>query len=119
MLEELTKTSHRNYSTGFYFGKENATQTTNTSSYIREYDLLGVVLKTENGTLYAQQRGKFNLGDEVEILQPNGENILLTPEKLFDENGEEITSTTHPMMNFSFKTDLEIPRLSIIRKKAD
>ncbi len=118
VLEELTKTSHRNYSTGFYFGAENATQTTNTSSYIREYDLLAVVLRTENGTLFAQQRGKFELGDEIEILQPNGENILFTPEKIFDEKGEEISSTPHSMMNFSFKIDLDIPRLSIIRRKA-
>ena len=70
-MEELTKTSHRRYSTGFYFGPENAIQTTDTSSYVREWDLLGVVEDWKDGVLYCSQRGKFTLGDEIEILQPS------------------------------------------------
>ena len=118
VLEELTKTSHRRYSTGFYFGRENATQTTDSSTYIREWDLLGVVEKWENGTLYCSQRGKFVLGDNLEILQPNGTVIPFTPIKIFDEEGNEIENTAHSMMPYSVPCESEIAPLSIIRKMA-
>ena len=118
VLDELTKTSHRRYSTGFYFGRENATQTTDNSTYIREWDLLGVVEKWEDGTLYCSQRGKFVLGDELEILQPDGSVIPFVPAKIFDEEGNEIDNTAHSMMPYSVPCDTEIAPMSIIRKLA-
>lgn len=119
VLDELTKTSHRRYSTGFYFGPENATQTTDTSSYVREWDLLGVVEKWENGTLYCSQRGKFTLGEEIEILCPDGSTIKHTPTVLKDDSGEVITSTPHSKMLYSMDCPHEIEPMSIIRKLAN
>ena len=118
VLEELTKTSHRRYSTGFYFGRDNATQTTDSSTYIREWDLLGVVEKWEDGTLYCSQRGKFVLGDRLEILQPDGTVVPFVPSKIFDEEGNEIESTAHSMMPYSVPCETEIAPLSILRKLA-
>ncbi len=118
VLEELTKTSHRRYSTGFYFGRDNATQTTDSSTYIREWDLLGVVEKCENGKIYCSQRGKFVVGDTLEILQPNGSVEQITPNKIFDQDGNEIESTAHSMMKYSLDCDIEIAPMSIIRKIA-
>lgn len=118
VLEELTKTSHRRYSTGFYFGRDNATQTTDSSTYIREWDLLGVVEKCENDKIYCSQRGKFVVGDTLEILQPNGSVEQITPNKIFDQDGNEIESTAHSMMKYSLDCDIEIAPMSIIRKIA-
>ena len=116
VINELTKTSHRRYSTGFYFGRENATQSTDSSQYIREWDLLGVATKWEDGTLYCSQRGKFNLGDEIEILSPNGETVTIIPLEIFNENGESIESTPHSMMNYCIKCDIPVEEMSILRK---
>lgn len=118
VLEELTKTSHRRYSTGFYFGRDNATQTTDSSTYIREWDLLGVAEKWEDGILYCTQRGKFTAGDELEILQPDGSVVKIVAEKIFDENGDEIENTAHSMMPFSIECAAEIKPMSILRKPA-
>ncbi|MEG1800482.1 MAG: U32 family peptidase [Oscillospiraceae bacterium] len=118
VMEELTKTSHRRYSTGFYFGRDNATQTTNSSSYIREWDLLAVVKSCENGVLYCSQRGKFNLGDEIEILQPSGDVMKFIPTKIWDEKGEEINNTAHAMMDFSVPCPTQVEPMSILRKPA-
>ena len=118
VLEELTKTSHRRYSTGFYFGRENATQTTDSSTYIREWDLLAVAEKWENGILYCSQRGKFVVGDEIEALSPDGSVIRFTPEKIFDADGNEIESTAHSMMPFSIPCDTVIAPMSVLRKLA-
>ena len=119
VMEELTKTSHRRYSTGFYFGPENATQTTDTSSYVREYDLLGVVEKWEDGILYCSQRGKFNLGDEIEVLQPTGDTLKFTPSWIKNADGENVLSTPHSKMAFTVDCPVEIRTMSIMRKKAE
>lgn len=118
-MEELTKTSHRRYSTGFYFGPENATQTTDTSSYVREWDLLGVVEGWKDGVLYCSQRGKFNLGDEIEILQPSGDTLKFIPNWIKNAEGEEITSTPHSKMSYTIDCPVEIRPMSILRKKAE
>ena len=119
VMEELTKTSHRRYSTGFYFGPENAIQTTDTSSYVREYDLLGVVEKWEDGVLYCSQRGKFNLGDEIEVLQPSGDTLKFTPNWIKNAEGENVESTPHSKMEFIVDCPFEIKPMSIMRKKAE
>ena len=118
-MEELTKTSHRRYSTGFYFGPENAIQTTDTSSYVREWDLLGVVEDWKDGVLYCSQRGKFTLGDEIEILQPSGDTIKFTPNWIKNAEGENVESTPHSKMAFTVDCPVEIRPMSILRKKAE
>lgn len=118
-MEELTKTSHRRYSTGFYFGPENAIQTTDTSSYVREWDLLGVVEDWKDGVLYCSQRGKFTLGDEIEILQPSGDTIKFTPNWIKNAEGENVESTPHSKMSFTVDCPVEIRPMSILRKKAE
>ena len=118
-MEELTKTSHRRYSTGFYFGPENATQTTDTSSYVREWDLLGVVEEWKDGVLYCSQRGKFTLGDEIEVLQPSGDTFRFTPNWIKNAEGENVESTPHSKMAFTVDCPAEIRPMSIMRKKAE
>ena len=45
-LEEVKKVSHRDYTTGFFFGRPGAEeQNYENSSYIRNYDIVGVVLE--------------------------------------------------------------------------
>ena len=46
---ELTRTSHRHYSPGFYFGREQAKQATDSATYIREWEFVGTVDSWENG----------------------------------------------------------------------
>ncbi len=116
VTEELTKTSHRRYSTGFYFGPEHAIQSTDTSNYVREYELLAVVEDCKDGEIYCSQRGKFELGAEIEILQPNGENLKFTPKYIIDEEGNSITSTPHAKMKYKIDCPHEVEPMSILRK---
>lgn len=48
VIEELNRTSHRHYSPGFYFGKEQAQQTPS-HTYVRDWDFIGTVESWENG----------------------------------------------------------------------
>ena len=72
-LDELCKVSHRPYTTGFYFGRPGAdAQVYETSSYIRDYELIGIVRSydPESGRMIVTQRNRFFEGDEIEIMQP-------------------------------------------------
>ena len=71
--DELCKVSHRPYSTGFYFGKPTENEQVYTSSsYIRDYDIAGIVTDYDETTKTAtiSQRNKFVIGEEVEIIRP-------------------------------------------------
>lgn len=89
-FNEVLKVSHRPYTTGFYFGKtdENA-QVYETSSYIRDYDIVGLVTSYDETTGIAtvEQRNKFSVGDTVEIIQPGKPYFSQKVEWLKDASG--------------------------------
>lgn len=115
VYDEVRKVSHREYCTGFFFGDGKSNQYYENSGYIRNYDIVAVVDKCENGYLYLTQRNKFCKGDEVEILTIDGAPIVITVDAMFNEHGEEIDSAPHSMMKMKIKSDLVVPPMSIIR----
>ena len=115
--DEVFKVSHRAYCTGFFFGHPKQSQYYGDGGYIREYDVVAVVEGCSNGRIYAQQRNKFNKGDELEILSPEGEPVKLVAEQMFDEYGNEIETANHAMMKLSITSDIVVPNNSIIRMK--
>lgn len=115
--DEVFKVSHRDYCTGFFFGHPKNCQYYENSGYIREYDVVGIVDKCENGIIYATQRNKFNKGDELEILSPIGEPVVVKADFIMDEYGNEIETANHAMMKFMLKNDGDFPQNSIIRMK--
>ena len=116
VYEELTRTSHRHYSPGFYFGREQARQATDSATYIREWEFVGTVEGWENGAASCQQRGKWSLGDTLEALCPDGRSIPLSPEWIENEAGERVESTPHAMEKYTIPTP-ELPPMSLLRRK--
>ena len=117
--DEVFKVSHRKYCTGFFFGHPKDCQYYETGGYIRNYDVVAVIDRCENGIVYATQRNRFFAGDELEILSPGCKPEIITPDKIFDEHGEEISTVNHAMMKFSFKCDAVFPAGTVIRKAAE
>lgn len=118
--DELNKTSHRNYSTGFFYGRDNATQNDKQGGYIREWQLLGVVEECNGEKIKCSQRGKFKKGDTLEILTPSGNTIEYAPEVIWDDKNTLIEATPHAKMIFYIpkpNTDECIEPYSILRKK--
>lgn len=118
VLAELTRTSHRHYSPGFYFGREQARQATDSATYIREWEFVGTVESWENGVASCQQRGKWSLGDTLEVLCPDGRSIPLHPEWIKNEAGENVESTPHAMEKYTIPTP-ELPPMSLLRRKVE
>ena len=117
LKDEVFKVSHRAYCTGFFFGHPKESQYYENSGYVREYDVVAIVDRCENGRIYAEQRNKFNLGDEVEVLSPEGEPEKFTVTEMFDEYGSSIETANHAAMRFSIASERIFPKNSIIRIK--
>lgn len=115
--DEVFKISHRKYCTGFFFGHPKESQYYENSGYIREYDVVAIVDECKDGILYATQRNRFRVGDEVEIISPGEKFDALTITELFDENGESFEVANKAMMKFSFRCDKVYPTNAIIRMK--
>ncbi len=96
--EEISKCTHRRYTTGFYFGKtDETTQIYDSSTYINEYIYLGSVEELdERGFARIRQRNKFCQGDRIEIMKPDGRNLSAAVKHLYNEEGVEMESAPHP-----------------------
>ena len=116
VLEELTRTSHRHYSPGFFFGREQARQNTSSAAYIRDWEFVGTVEDWQDGVAFCQQRGKWSLGDTLEALTPDGSCIPLSPEWIKNEAGETVASTPHAMERYTIPTP-SLPPMSLLRRK--
>lgn len=119
-FDELCKVSHRPYTTGFYFGKpDENSQVYTSSSYIRDYDLIGIVQSydSETGIATVTQRNRFFKGDEIEIIQPMKPFFTQTVESMTDENGTEIDVANHAEQIVLIKTALPVSAGAMLRKK--
>lgn len=120
ILNELEKVSHREYTSGFYFGKPTEEQQLYTSNtYIQEYGIVGVVRSwdKESKTAVIEQRNKFEQGDTLEVLTPMGENFTITASDMKDENGEPIASAPHAQMIVTLHSDKPMGEYCVLRKK--
>jgi putative protease len=118
-LENLQKVSHRKYHTGFYFGE--AKQIYESSAYIRNYDIVGIVREydAESGRAVIEQRNKVFDGDKVSILRPVGDDIEITLEDMRDSNGNKIEAAPSAQMIFSIKSSVELKPEDIIIKSKE
>lgn len=118
-LEEVTKVSHREYCTGFFYGRENASQRYETSSYVRNCDVVAIVKECRNGRIFLTQRNRFFAGDTLEVLSPGKPPVSITAQDLQNEAWESIETANHAMMDCSIGCDVVFPPKSVVRKLVD
>ena len=95
--DEIGKCTYRQFSTGFYFGKPtHENQIYDSNTYINEYIYLGTILdKDSDGQVLIQQKNKFCVGDEIEIMKPDGRDIITKVIGMKNERGEAVDSCPH------------------------
>ena len=119
-LDEISKASHREYTKGFYFQKPGADEQVYTnSSYIREYDFVGLVLEYDKATGVAkvEQRNRIFEGEEVEIVPPEGDFFIQVIKDLKNEEGNAISVAPHAQMILYIPIEKEVRPYTILRKK--
>ncbi len=120
ILDEMTKVSYRDYCTGFFYDApfDNA-QISYKGGYNREWDVMAVVEKWENGIAYCSQRNRFFEGDELECMIAGEKPFTVTAKNIRDENGEPVDCTRHPMMSFTFECEIPLRENTLLRKQRD
>ncbi|MFO7897102.1 MAG: U32 family peptidase [Candidatus Cloacimonadales bacterium] len=91
---ELDKVSHRVYTEAFFDSFDSmSTQYHETSSYIRDYQFLGIVVKSGKSPEIAI-RAKFSVGDQIEFIFPDpSKDFSITVEEIFDTEKKQLTFT--------------------------
>lgn len=116
LFGELDKVSHRDYSTGFYFGPFRNGQDFSDQSYRREWDVIAVVEKTAGERAFCRQRNRFAEGDKAELLEPGGFSRAVRLEGLLDAEGQPLREAATPDMELSLRFPFVPKPWSVLRK---
>ena len=96
-LDQISKCTYRQFTTGFYFGKpSDEMQIYDNNTYVSEYIYLGIVYDIdERGFAKIEQRNKFSVGDEIEIMKPDGTDVKVRVNGMYTEDGTAVESCPH------------------------
>ena len=97
-LDQISNCTYRQFTTGFFFGKpDESAQIYDNNTYVKEYTYLGIIGEcTADGLYRIEQRNKFSVGEQIEIMKPDGRNIPVVVHRIVDEEGQEMQSAPHP-----------------------
>ena len=119
--EQISNCTYRQFTTGFFFGKpSDEAQIYDSNTYIKEYTYLGVVGECNVDGLYAiEQRNKFSVGETIEIMKPNGDNIEVVVKRIVNEDGEDMPSAPHPKQKLWIDLGQPLDQFDILRRKEE
>ena len=117
LKEELNKTSHRQYTTGFYFGS-NDKECLNSSMPVQTSEFMAIVLSDSDGEkVLVEQRNRFKIGDVLEVLSPNDTfNNKIELKKMTVIKKIEITDAKNVQQKLYIYTKLKLKKGDILRK---
>ncbi len=114
---ELENTSHRRYTTGFYFGA-NDKEYILTSMPVQKSEFMAIVLEdAKDGKVLIEQRNRFKIGDELEVLSPADtfENKIKVT-KMENLKNEEVVDALKVQEKLYLYTDLQLKTGDILRR---
>ena len=118
-LNQITNCTYRQFTTGFYFGKPSEeSQIYDNNTYVREYTYLGIAGEANGNVCRIEQRNKFSVGEEIEIMKPDGRNIPATVLSITDEDGASQESAPHPKQVLYVKLSEQAEVYDILRREA-
>ena len=116
--EEIGKCTYREFTTGFYFGKPTTdSQIYDSNTYVKNYTYLGTAEEVrEDGCCRIEQKNKFSVGEQIEIMKPDGRNVLVTVKGITDEDGNAMESAPHPKQILWVDLGSEVSPYDILRR---
>ena len=120
-LEQIKSCTYRQFTTGFFYGKPSEeAQIYDNNTYEKGYTYLGLVGPENSAGLYRmEQRNKFSVGEKLEVMKPNGENIPVTVRSMQDEEGNPIESCPHSKQIFYVDLGMELKEYDILRRREE
>lgn len=120
-LEQISNCTYRQFTTGFFFGKPSEeSQIYDNNTYIKEYTYLGIVgERNEEGLYRIEQKNKFSVGEQIEVMKPDGRNIPVTVKRIVNEDGNEMESAPHPKQVLYIDLGQELEMYDILRRQEE
>ena len=120
-LDQISNCTYRQFTTGFFYGKpDSEAQIYHSNTYVKEYTYLGIVGGSNAEGLYRiEQRNKFSVGETIEIMKPNGDNIKAKVLRIVNEEGGEQESAPHPKQVLYIDLGVPMEQYDILRRKED
>lgn len=116
IVEELNKISHREYSTGFYFGQEPG-QVYSNGGYVRDYEVVAICEDYQDGMLTISQRNRFFQGDTLDVLEAGSRPYTIVVSEMFDQEGQQISSAPHATMLVKIPCARPVAKGAVLRKQ--
>lgn len=117
--EQIAACTYREFTTGFFYGKpDEHAQIYDNNTYQKGYTYLGTVEAVgEDGKIQIEQRNKFSVGEQIEVMKPDGQNLEVTVEAIEDEEGRAMESAPHPKQKLFVRFDGTAGLYDILRRK--
>lgn len=119
--EQISNCTYRQFTTGFFFGKpDENTQIYDSNTYVKEYTYLGIVGEQNDKGLYRiEQRNKFSVGEEIEVMKPDGRNQQVTVRQILDDEGNPMESAPHPKQVLWIDLGQKLDQFDILRRQEE
>jgi putative protease len=117
-VTELEKTSNRSFAEGFYFDKDPKINLVS-SKYQTSHDFIATVIEdSKDGYVLVEQRNKFSIGDELEVLSTTDSfNKIIKVEEIKDLAGNHLSEAKRVQENVYIKTNLVLLKGDMLRRK--
>ena len=117
-LDQISNCTYRQFTTGFFFGKPNEdSQIYDNNTYVKEYTYLGIIGEERDGTDRIEQRNKFSVGEKIEVMKPNGDNVEVVVKRILTEDGVEQESAPHPKQVLYVDLGIAVDKYDILRRQ--
>ena len=119
--QQITGCTYRRFTTGFFYGKpDENSQIYDSNTYDKDYVYLGIAGEADaEGRFALEQRNKFSVGETVEIMKPDGRNVLTKVEGIWDLDGNAQESAPHAKQALRVKLTQTPDQMDILRRKDD
>ncbi|MCH5164452.1 MAG: U32 family peptidase [Clostridiales bacterium] len=112
---ELELLSHRQYCTGFYFGKKGE-QCYETSKPEQKGMFAAIVTDSANGGFYVEMRNRFKVGDKLEVISPDSNNGLsVNITEIRDLDGNLVLDANKVQQKLFIKSDITLKPYDVLR----
>lgn len=95
---QIASGTFRQFTTGFFYGKPSEeAQVYDSNDYVRNYTYLGMIEgQNTAGAFKIEQKNKFSVGEQIEVMKPDGRNLTVTVRSITDGEGTAMESAPHP-----------------------
>jgi len=116
-IKEIERTGNRGFITGFFENKALDGQNLSNTVYNNSQEFVGIVVDYNQNTGFAlvEQRNKFSIGDELEIVSPKGSFRQVIAE-MYDQEGTPLQSAPHPQQMLQIKIEKPVGQFDILRR---